>query len=701
VRHSVSVIHRIATILAVSRFTLEGVMAISFSRPDPSSPAAVGAASFPVSRRGFDQGEVRDFLRMVAAELARLQERERFLESEMRAMQTRGMSSPGQLDEETVTTLLGEEAARVLATARDASAQIRERAEESATRLVKDAAEDAARIRESATLEAQRIRDDATADAEAEIDMAKQQGRDMVNEAREYREKVLSELSRRRDAARGQIEQLLHGRDRLLSAFERARLASEDVINGLTEAHDEPEFIVNLAPVTGPVPVVNPEHPSNGIFDREQEQVVIEHDPVQQDIVEEDPVQKDIAEEDLVQQDIVEEDTVGKDLAVEHAVEDVASETVDVPDTAFEEVIEQEIAAVIEIVDELVDEISASEISDSKITDSEITEIEISDSDVADSEMSNVVSLFGRERPGPVLPEVSDGEISDGAVSQESISSVPERSVDSGKVDDIFARLRADSTAQVAEAATQALETATKTKKGDKAKSEKTQAAHVDPALFSQRDEALSSIVVQLSRKLKRILADEQNNVLEHLRKKKAVLEIEAMLGSVEEHAQRYCDAITDEMMKAATSGAKSMKVFGGSSRRISTKDLDEVVRVAISESLVVKFREDVRIAIGEAEGDRDILASLMRDVYRQWKMTSLDEHVDDIACAAFNCGAYFSLEAGSKVAWMISPTHGCCAECADNSLADDVTVGNDFPTGHRHPLAHAGCRCLVCPITH
>ena len=179
-------------------------MAISFSRPDPSSPAAVGSAAFPTSRRGFDQAEVRDFLKMVAAEMARLQERERFLESEMRAMQTRGLSAPGRLDEETVTTLLGEEAARVLTAARDASTQIRDRAEESATRLVKDAAEDAVRIRESAVLEAARIREDSGADAESEIEMAKQQGRDMVNEAREYREKVLSELSRRRDAARSQ-----------------------------------------------------------------------------------------------------------------------------------------------------------------------------------------------------------------------------------------------------------------------------------------------------------------------------------------------------------------------------------------------------------------------------------------------------------------------------------------------------------------
>jgi len=50
-------------------------MAMSFARPDPSSPASVADAAFGTGRRGFDQGEVRDFLRMVAAELGRLQER--------------------------------------------------------------------------------------------------------------------------------------------------------------------------------------------------------------------------------------------------------------------------------------------------------------------------------------------------------------------------------------------------------------------------------------------------------------------------------------------------------------------------------------------------------------------------------------------------------------------------------------------------
>src|SRR6476646_11418411 len=97
-------------------------MAVSFSRPDPSSPDAVASATFSTGRRGFDQNEVRDFLRMVAAELARLQERERYLDRELRTAQRVGPNPVVALDEEVVTKLLGEEAARILATSRGGDA---------------------------------------------------------------------------------------------------------------------------------------------------------------------------------------------------------------------------------------------------------------------------------------------------------------------------------------------------------------------------------------------------------------------------------------------------------------------------------------------------------------------------------------------------------------------------------------------------
>lgn len=649
-------------------------MAISFSRPDPSSPAAVGSAAFPVNRRGFDQAEVRDFLKMVAAEMARLQERERFLEGELRALQTRGLSVPGRLDEETVTTLLGEEAARVLTAARDASTQIRDRAEESATRLVKDAAEDASRIRESAVIEATRIREDSVHDAESEIDMAKQQGRDMVNEAREYREKVLSELSRRRDAARGQIEQLLHGRDRLMNAFERARIATEDVIGGLTDAHDEPEFIVDLSPTTGPIPIVNPEHPSVKVFDREA-------------VIEPPVVETNVAPEDVV-------------------IFDHESDVV--------EITQEEISEIIEDVQRLVDEQDAVP-SEHPVHEILVEEVVV---DAPEDKTTNVVSLFGRHRKTevPVVDEVTApaDEIAV-EVAEEPAPSFIKKSVP--EVDDIFAKLRAGSTAKVAEkvdaVSSPALPISKKPKevpavaeakpekaqtKADK-KAKKVTVIAADPARFESRDEALSEQVVTLARKLKRVLADEQNDVLQHLRLKKSSLEIDAVFGTPMEQAQRYAGAIAEEAMASASAGAKSVKSSGGSGRRVTQKAITDHTAATVVVGLVAAFREEARIAIGEAEGDREVLSGLMRDVYRKWKMELIDSHVDDIACSAYSKGAYLALEPGATISWMVDPAAACCSECEDNSLAGAVIRGDDFPAGHPHPPAHPGCRCLVSPV--
>jgi DivIVA domain-containing protein len=638
-------------------------MAISFSRPDPSSPAAVGSAAFPTSRRGFDQAEVRDFLKMVAAEMARLQERERFLESEMRAMQTRGLSAPGRLDEETVTTLLGEEAARVLTAARDASTQIRDRAEESATRLVKDAAEDAVRIRESAVLEAARIRDDSGADAEAEIEMAKQQGRDMVNEAREYREKVLSELSRRRDAARSQIEQLLHGRDRLMNAFERARIASEDVIGGLTDAHDEPEFIVDLSPTTGPVPIINSEHPSVKMFDREE--IVAEEEPTE---------------------------TVSNVVIFDHESE----AEVEV------EVIADEVSV------EVIDEVQIVDVLHPVHTPAEV-EPSVEDAisvETSETSQTNVVSLFGRGRRSVDMPEIAIEEV-EAEQPAEAAVVVPTVKKDVVAVDDIFAKLRAGSTADVAAKAATSSDVAKAEKPAAKAsvpKAEKKAKAKpvapvVDLARFEERNEELSPVVVAMARKLKRVLADEQNTVLGHVRAKRSSLDIDAVLGTEAEHSARYASAVAEDSMAAASAGAKSVKAAGGSSRRVTQKAIAAHAVSAITAGLVAGFREDARIAIGEAEGDREVLLGLIRDVYRSWKTERIDSHVDDIACSSYSHGAYLALEPGSRITWMAEPDTNCCSECEDNSLGGSVVRGDDFPTGHSHPPAHAGCRCLVAPV--
>jgi hypothetical protein len=198
---------------------------------------------------------------------------------------------------------------------------------------------------------------------------------------------------------------------------------------------------------------------------------------------------------------------------------------------------------------------------------------------------------------------------------------------------------------------------------------------------------------------LKRVLADEQNEVLQHLRLKRSSLEMEAFLGTVDEHASRYAVAISEDTMSAAGAGAKSVKAAGGSSKRVTQKAIATHVAASIAAGLVAGFREDARIAIGEAEGDREILSSLMRDVYRKWKMELIDQHVDDIACSSYSKGGFLAMENGSRMGWMVDPDAPCCSECEDNSLAGAVAKGDSFPTGHQLPPAHPGCRCLVCPV--
>ncbi|MGA1556806.1 MAG: DivIVA domain-containing protein, partial [Ilumatobacteraceae bacterium] len=340
-------------------------MAASLSRPDPSSPASVAEAGFSVVRRGYQSDEVRAFLVAVAAELGRLQERERALESELRRERTLTRTSQ-ELDEATVTELLGEETVRVLQTARESAALIRSRAEESAAQILGDAHDEANRLRQETELETARRRNDAVADAEAEVALAKQQGREMVNEARAYRERVLADLERRTSIARQQIEDLLGGRDRLLQAFERARLVAIDVTSSL-QSVELPDETVNLTPTTGPVPMMvrvdrstsertavapidqSPDADSPAEPDQAIDGGVVDEGadgPVATATVAVLPVSDDdAATDDLATDEVATDDVATDDLATDDVVtDDLATDDVATDDVATDDVVTGDVA---------------------------------------------------------------------------------------------------------------------------------------------------------------------------------------------------------------------------------------------------------------------------------------------------------------------------------------------------------------------
>ena len=647
-------------------------MAISFSRPDPSSPAAVGSAQFTVTRRGFDTEEVRDFLRSVSAELGRLQERERFLESELRAMQTRGMSGPGVLDEETVTALLGEETARVLTVAREAAAQMRVRAAEAAERLVREANADAIRVREDADIETSRRRSDAVSDVEAELELAKQQGREMVNEAREYREKVLSELARRRELARQQIEQLIHSRDRLVNAFDRARHAANDVVGDLAEFDDLSNEVAHATGITKPV-----SENTSGFIDHAQDPEAIPQKITGRQLLE------------VVSEEAIEQDENVLEITTEEIVEPIVEDVVE--EAVLEVVLEEVETNITSIHEEQVG------MSDHPSTDAPVAE-----------RMAEVVQLFGnKRREATITPVVTPAATPTpepkptAKVETPKVSEAKPQTLKTPakkSVDDLFANLRKTSTAEVARTAKPKTVTVEPTE--PKAKAPKAVVPKVDGLVFERRDEVLAPIMVALTSKMKRVLADEENAMLTYLQGKKAAVALEKVLPEPSIHVQGYIEAVAEDVMSAAMGGAKSLSssLKADLRRKVTSSAVMQVMSKNIDDVLVRPLRDRIQRCVEQSDGDREEMSKLIRSVYREWKMQRVEQHIGDIARLAYSRGAYLVLDQGTSVCWMVDPNGPPCADAEDNSLAGATALGTDFPTGHAHPTAHTGCRCLVIP---
>lgn len=662
-------------------------MAISFSRPDPSSPTAVSTANFSTSRRGYEPDEVREFLRMVAAELARLQEREKFLERELRVAQRNVPNAAVVLDEEVVTRMLGEEAARILSTAREAASQIKMRAEDGASRVLREATDEAQRLREEAEIEASRRRQDASSDAESELQMAKQQGREMVNEARAYRERVLGELARRRELARQQIEQLVHGRDRLLNAFERARLAAVDVMAEMTPL-GEPNEYVNLSPTTGPVPLMVP---ANDVRARQV--------PTEADQPDREPYDAD-ADVDLTDEvDEVDDPTVALQIddtvvllrepaahdddndehieADGHAGDDADDDAEDDSDGVMATVVSLfagEIDVDIDVADpDVVDvvDIDAEEVDASD-------EVDATDEVGDGEEKASVGDLFARLRaarsqPEPVVAEPVDVPAAEAAVEPASDGSEPPPD--------------AATTAVAEELSVFAVSPAAPL-----------ELREADDSPFGRRDAALTPLIVAAARKLKRVLADEQNDVLHILRRNDPVAALAALLPQEADHSRRYATAIESELRLSALAGAASIDDGdkGDHLHEITRAKALQPAIEALSVAVVGPLRERLSRAVADADGDNGELANTVRSVYREWKTQRIDEHLDDVARMAFGRGALVALAPGTPVCWSVDPNGPACPDAEDNALAGVIGAGQAFPTDHTCAPAHEGCRCML-----
>ena len=189
-----------------------------------------------------------------------------------------------------------------------------------------------------------------------------------------------------------------------------------------------------------------------------------------------------------------------------------------------------------------------------------------------------------------------------------------------------------------------------------------------------------------LGRRLKRVLADEQNDVLDKLRRMKPK-GIDDLLPDADAHVGQWAETSVAVLYEAAAAGALWM----GGKTGPTTELADELAR-----SMVLPLRERIERSFVASDGNLDDVADRVRALYREWKNQKLGEAIAHHAAAAYAQGMVDAMAEGSRMRWVVDPSRGPCPDCDDNVLAGVITKGEEFPTGNRGAPAHPGCRCLV-----
>jgi cell division septum initiation protein DivIVA len=717
--------------------------------PEPSPLDATGIARrhFATVRKGYDPTEVRAFLHELSEIVGRLQRGEAHQLDRAERAEARAQLAE-QLDEHRLVELLGAETARVLEAAREAAGDIRAKAEESAARMVGDAQGEAHTIleqaerdgadrrreivaeaealqcdaeailerrraegqeladeirraaeteRERMLAEGQQARAVAEADAERLRDTAREQGRQLVAEAQAVRERMLGDLARRRRTAKEQLERLNAARERLLAAYEVVRRTVDEATGELTVALPQ----AKLASESAARRVSEAPEPS--VDELEAELTVARMAGLVEDLDGLDDV-------DVDQIDALIDGRLG---AADHRLAD--QEAGQPRRTAGAEAGERKSiwpfrrrpaderpTAVVEVADHPVERspgIDADLDGGEPAAEAEPVggdELDPGDdhareagTGVRDAGGADVGAQQAADPVGDNPGEEAGGD-------------------DRDQVEELFARLKADREAPPSGAAdgnetlgvgaTAVAVIEDPQDSGDVAvaaggdEDANAEAEQLDPdaAVLHDRDTHLGPVERELGRRLKRVLADEQNEVFDLLRRDRPA-SIDDVVPAAAEHAHRYAAAALPDLDVAAVSGAASVnREVRGSCTALANE---------LGQSLVEPMRERIARSLDECDGDLEEVTDRLRSLYREWKGQRIGTAVRHYAAAAYAWGVYEATPSDAELRWLVDRTGEACPDADDNALASGVRKGEAFPTGVLCSPAHPDCRCLVVPV--
>lgn len=689
---------------------------------------------FATSFRGFDPQEVRAFLGQLGAELAQLRARERSLEERLAAAESRGAQR--ELGGEELERALGLEMGKVLQAAREAATEIRTRAEEQVARLLREASDEstrlraeaaaavaersaeaeraAASLREEAERAAEAARTAAAAAASAEVEAAKERGRQMVGEAQAVRERILRDLGRRCRLGQQHLEQLRAGRDRLLEACRGVQGVLDVAMAELVVSGPEAEAAAETAGLrVAAEAALTLEQLEAEVVAAVDAGLVVVPPPPPAEVAEaaagdgtgpapEAPPVGAGALPDAAAGPGAEQGTVpAAPVLAPSAPAEVRdrrpagttapeAEELDLRSGGQRRRKRRAAPATVQVVDaghrfegvRLLPPEPAPTESPAGADDGPAASGVGSDGGAAaaDADVPGAGPGGSGDPSGRVPSEVaatSAAAHGTGAVPQEA----DDRSVGIGE-DRAAAGERAHDLL-----AEHDVEGAPGGATGDRpADAALDGEAAATTAAFDERDGQVEPHERTLARALKRVLADEQNQLLDELRRAKGVPGIDVLLPPAEEHAGRYARVAVEVLAAAASSGGAALPAAEV-----------EVLAGAMGGDLVAGLRPRLARAVEDGGGDEAAAASGVSAAYREWKTTRIEPLARHHVLSAWAAGSFASL-AEVELQWVVDPEVGCSPDCADNVLAGPTAKGEVFPTGQLHPPAHPGCRCLVVP---
>lgn len=780
--------------------------------PDPPEldPGTLGSAEFGRTRKGFEPVEVRALLGRAADALRAWKERDDRLTARLADLERR-LEQSQELDEQRITTVLGEETARIVAAAREAATEIRSKAETQAAQLVDDSEERAARliadseeeaaataaaltdeatvlrdeaaairtdaqehadrvraeasaehdallakaktvldertaeaeavasgIREAAQIELDaaradgvRLRDEARVAADAEVERSRAEGRAMVDEARQLRKQMLQDLAERRRTARRQMEAARAGRDRIVESLGAAADQVVQVIEDLSSGDDRIQRAADAAAAavdddidevvaeletglglgalpSGPEAVDDVDAGDDGLDAQDAE-------PADDAGAQSDPQDDAVASPEL---EVVDRDGPPTDADVEPS-----------PGATVHDLFER-IRAERRADSEAVHPSGASADDDLDLYEDEDDEDDEDGdedggsrgADGSDDELAPVVVLEPAdlaEGDGGLDDDDDGGDDGDAggadvvAIETTAVEAVIETTVHESTVVAVVTESVADGVTVVEVDSVETTTVDTEVVPVD-AVVDLDAAAELDVALeeaaaessaLDRRDDLLGGAEKALSRSLKRLVSDEQNEVLDRLRRiRRGRVELDVLLP-VGDDLGVFAAALHDDFAAAADAGARFWAAESGDDvdsavARIDADVVEGGLEVRVADLLELR-RAHLARALENAESDGVELAEMadhVRAAYREWRTRSVPDLAGDLATAGFALGEQAAAGDGTSWCWMVDNGGLPCSDAEDNALAGPTPCGSAFPTGDIVPPAHPGCRCILVP---